>query len=92
MVIKLVIIIVILCVVIPIVTDDETLEDKEESEEEEEEEEALIIKNRDIYPFVNKSAPRLDEQLTVGGLNKKLAERHWRVLHRLSNDKVDGKC
>ena len=66
------------------VMDDESLEDEQNNHHQQEKQ-----PNNDLYPFVNKAAPKLEEMHTVGGLNKRLAERHWRVLHRLTNDKVD---
>lgn len=65
------------------VADDESLEESQNEEKQQQQ------PNNDMYPFINRPVPKLEDVHTVGGLNKRLAERHWRVLHRLSNDKVD---
>lgn len=45
---------------------------------------AAGIVNNDIYPFINKPTPKIHVAYTVGGLEKRVAEGHWRALNRIN--------
>ncbi len=42
------------------------------------------VANNDLYPFINKNTPKINVRYTVGGLEKRLADTHWKVLNRIN--------
>lgn len=49
------------------------------------------VASNDLYPFINKATPKINVRYTVGGLEKRLADTHWKVLNRIhSNRNSDG--
>eukprot|EP01034_Spumella_vulgaris_P033417 gene33417-41232_t len=48
------------------------------------------VANNDLYPFINKNTPKINVRYTVGGLEKRLADTHWKRRDSTSSSKGTG--